>query len=206
MEEIKSFLKSRAIINLLIVAANVVIFLVLDLRGGTDNISYMLQHGASYTPWIIEEEEYYRLFTCMFLHFGLDHLFNNMLVLIFLGDTLEKLIGKVRYLLIYFLGGLSGNLLSFWMEIRSGDYAVSAGASGAIFAVVGALIYIVIRNRGRMEGLTGRGLFLMAALSIFQGFTTVGVDNAAHVAGLLGGFVLAVVLYRKPKVQQKITW
>lgn len=192
--------------NLLIVVMNIVLFLVIDLRGGTDNIPYMVQHGASYTPWIIEKEEYYRLFTSMFLHFGIDHLLNNMLVLIFLGDTLEKLIGKVRYLLIYFLGGVCGNLLSFGLEIRSSEYAVSAGASGAIFAVVGALIFIVIRNRGHIEGLTGRGLFLMAALSIFQGFTTIGVDNAAHVGGLLGGFVLAVLLYRKPKVPWKIIW
>lgn len=198
MEEIKSFLKSRAIINLSIVIINVVIFFVLDLRGGTQDVAYMLEHGASYTPWIQEYGEYYRLFTCMFLHFGINHLFNNMLVLIFLGDTLEKSVGKIRYFLIYFIGGLGGNLLSYGLDLRTGEYAVSAGASGAVFAVVGALLYIVIVNRGRVQGLTGRGLLVMAGLTVFQGFTTIGVDNAAHIGGLICGFILAVILYRRP--------
>ena len=106
----------------------------------------MLEHGACYTPYVLEHHEYYRLFTCMFLHFGIQHLIGNMLVLIFLGDTLEQTVGKIRYLIIYILGGLAGNLLSMYHSIQTQDFAVSAGASGAIFAVVGALIYIVAVN------------------------------------------------------------
>src|SRR5699024_3481221 len=131
-------------VNLCMVLLNILVFVVLEFWGNTEDPGFMLGHGASFVPLIVERGEYYRLFTSMFLHFGIEHLFNNMLVLIFLGDMLEKLAGKWRYLLIYLLGGLGGNLLSLAMELRSGEFAVSAGASGAIFAVIGALVFLVV--------------------------------------------------------------
>ena len=94
MEEIKSFLRSRQPVNLIIAVANILVFLVLSFLGDTENAAFMAAHGASVTAYV-EQGEYYRLFTCMFLHFGLEHLFYNMLVLIFLGDALEEAVGKV---------------------------------------------------------------------------------------------------------------
>ena len=84
-----------------IVAANIIVFLILSIMGDTQDAWFMVNHGACYAPFVIEYQEYYRLFTCMFLHFGVEHLFYNMLLLIFLGDTLEKTVGKLRYLIIY---------------------------------------------------------------------------------------------------------
>lgn len=199
MDELKDFLKSRTFCNLLIVAANILVFLILEMIGSTEDVIFMAEHGACYSPWVVEYGEYYRLFTCMFLHYGIEHLFNNMLVLIFLGDALERSVGKIRYLIIYLGGGILANVLSCVLDYRSGDYAVSAGASGAVFAVVGALIYIVIVNRGRVAEFTMRRLILMALLSLFEGFTSVGVDNAAHVGGMVFGLLLAVLLYRRPR-------
>lgn len=83
MDEIKDFLKSRTIMNLVIVLLNIGIFIVMELIGDTEDVQFMLTHGANFTPWVLEHGEYYRLFTCMFLHFGIEHLFSNMLVLIF---------------------------------------------------------------------------------------------------------------------------
>ena len=83
----------------------------------------------------------------MFLHFGIEHLLNNMLVLFVLGSRLEQVIGKIKFLLIYLIGGVLGNVISLLIELRTQDFAVSAGASGAVFAVMGAMIYIVIRNK-----------------------------------------------------------
>lgn len=199
MNEIKDFLKSRAIMNLVIVLLNIGVFIVMELIGDTEDVQFMLTHGANYTPWVLEHGEYYRIFTCMFLHFGIEHLFSNMLVLIFLGDTLERTVGKIRYLLIYVIGGLCGNLLSMWYDMKTGDFAVSAGASGAVFAVIGALVFIIARNKGKLEDLTGKRLGLMAALTLFQGFSSAGIDNSAHVGGLITGVLLAVLLYRKKK-------
>lgn len=155
---------------------------------------HMLQCGAGYTPAIIQGE-YYRIFTSMFLHFGPQHLGNNMLVLFVLGGRLERTVGKLKYLLIYLLGGMGGNLLCIFFELDSGDFAVSAGASGAVFAVMGAMIYAVIRGRGHIEDLSARQVVIMVAFSLYFGFTSEGVDNAAHVGGLICGFIMAVLLY-----------
>lgn len=202
VEEIKGFLKSREKANLIMVLANIVVYVVLTVMGNTTDGYFMLQHGASYTPYILEGE-YYRLFTAMFLHFGLAHIGYNMLCLIFLGDVLEKEVGVVRYLIIYLAGGLAGNLFSMALELRDQEFHVSAGASGAIFAVVGALLYLVLKNRGQLGTITLRSLLLMIVVTLGQGFTEVGTDNAAHVGGLIGGFVLAVFVCvgRKRKIR-----
>ena len=194
MEEIKDFFKSRSVVNLTIVMINVIVFLVLSFMGDTENADFMVQHGASYTPYIVQDGKYYRLVTSMFLHFGLDHLFNNMVVLIFMGDVLEKKLGKIRYLFIYFGGGIAGNCLSVYMDLQKAQYPVSAGASGAIFAVIGAILWLIIKNKGRLGDISGRKFVLMIVLSVFQGYTSIGVDNAAHIGGLVIGFFLCMIL------------
>ena len=194
MEELKKELSKEPVTAVLLLL-NIIIFLVTDFTGGTDNIIHMLECGAAYPPFILENGEYYRLFTCMFLHFGIEHLANNMLVLFVLGQRLEPVVGKIRFLLIYFLGGIGGNLISLVFDIKGGNYAVSAGASGAVFAVMGAMIWVVIRNRGRLQDISTRQMLVMAAFSLYFGFASSGVDNAAHVGGMICGILLAVVLY-----------
>lgn len=197
MQEFRDFIRSRQPVNLIIVFVNIVVFVVLSFLGDTEDVFFMTAHGANFAPLVAEGKEYYRLVTSMFLHFSIDHLFYNMLVLIFLGDVLEKTAGKLRYLLIYFGGGVIGNLVSLWFDLRAERYVVSAGASGAIFAVIGALIWIVIRNKGNLEGYSGKRLVLMAGLSVAEGLTTSGIDNCAHVGGLVAGFLISLLLYRK---------
>ncbi|MCD7819840.1 MAG: rhomboid family intramembrane serine protease [Lachnospiraceae bacterium] len=204
LEEAIEFIKSREPVNLAIVLINILVFLILSVMGDTENGYFMLMHGANYTPYVVEYREYYRLFTCMFLHFGVQHLFNNMLVLTFLGDEVEKLAGKVRFLIIYLVGGLAGNILSVIYDMNTGSYSVSAGASGAIFSVIGALIAIVILNRGKIPEYTRRRMFLLAALSVLQGFTATGVDNCAHIGGLISGFLLAMLFHRKLIIREQI--
>ena len=181
-------------VTVFLILINMLVFVITELTGGTEDTMHMLQCGAAYTPAIIQGE-YYRIFTSMFLHFGMQHLANNMLVLFVLGGRLERTTGKMKYLLIYLLGGMGGNLLCLFLELDSADFAVSAGASGAVFAVMGAMIYAVIRGRGHIEDLSARQVVIMAAFSLYFGFTSEGVDNAAHVGGLICGFLLTVLLY-----------
>ena len=141
MEELK-----KAPVTVLLILANILVFTAVEFTGGSEDTMHMLQCGAAYTPAIMQGE-YYRIFTSMFLHFGPQHLGNNMLVLFVLGGRLERTVGKLKYLLIYLLGGMGGNLLCLFLELDSADFAVSAGASGAVFAVMGAMIYAVIRGR-----------------------------------------------------------
>ena len=182
-------------VTVILILINVLVFLVSDLTGYSQDVMHMLDLGAAYTPLITEGGEVYRLFTSMFLHFGIAHLLNNMLVLFVLGSRLERAAGKLRFLVIYLLGGVAGNVISLLLELDRGDYSVSAGASGAVFAVMGAMIYIVVRNRGWLEDLSWRQIVVMALFSLYFGFASSGVDNAAHVGGLISGGILAVILY-----------
>ena len=191
--------KKLPICTIAIAAANVLIVLGLSFMGMTEDSAFMMEHGAMYVPYLMNGERYYTLITSMFLHFGFSHLMNNMVMLLVIGYSLEPEIGKIRFLLIYLGSGLMGNLVSAWFDVSQGSYAVSAGASGAIFGIVGALLYVAIRNHGRVGEISTRGLVLMAGLSLYYGFTAQGVDNAAHIGGLVSGFLLAVLTYWKHK-------
>lgn len=189
--------QKKAICTITLVVVNVAVFFLLTFQGMTEDPVFMMNHGAMYAPFITEGEEYYRLFSSMFLHFGFPHLMNNMMVLGLLGWQLEMEIGKIKYLIIYFVSGFGGNLLSLAFELRGGEYAVSAGASGAIFGLIGALLYIAIRNRGRVGTVSGRGIVFMVVITLYYGFTSTGIDNMAHIGGLLTGIVLGLLLYWK---------
>ncbi len=108
-------------------------------------------------------------------------------------------LGKVKYAVFYLVCGLGANVISMVTDIRQNSYVVSAGASGAIFGVVGGLMYAVIANRGRLEDLSARQMVILAVLSLYHGFTSRGVNNVAHVAGLVLGVVMGIILYRKPE-------
>lgn len=198
MSELTYFFRTRKKANLTMVITNIVIYIVLSVMGDPESSGFMLKHGASYLPAVLDGE-YYRLFTSMFLHFGFYHLAYNMFSLVFLGDILETCVGPVRYLIIYLLGGAAGNLLSLYVSLKTEDYAVSAGASGAIFAVIGALFYIALRNRKAFGEKNMKKLVLMIILMIMQGAIDKGVDGSAHLGGLIGGFLLAVLLYHRKR-------
>ena len=199
MEEIK-----REPVTALLILLNTLIFLIVEFTGGSENGQHMLECGAVYAPLIIEQGQWYRMITSMFLHFGAPHLINNMLVLFVLGQRLEPVTGKMKFLLIYILGGLGGNLISLIWDMRTGDYSLSAGASGAVFAVMGGMIYVIIRHRGRVADLTVRQMLIMAAFSLYFGFASEGVDNVAHIGGLLSGFLIAVILYHPRKIWKTV--
>ncbi len=183
--------------TVVLAAVNVIVFFVLSLQGMTEDGMFLLEHGAMFIPKVLEDGEYYRLFTSMFLHFGFEHLMNNMVTFVLIGWNLEIEIGGIKFLLIYFLSGLGGNILSAWYDIQTMDYSISAGASGAIFGIIGALLYVAMRNRGHIGDISGRRILVMIAISLYYGFSSSGVDNLAHVGGLVTGFLSGVLLYWK---------
>jgi len=184
----------------MLIALNVLVFVFLEMIGSTEDAGFMVKWGAIYLPLVLSKGEYYRLLTAMFLHFGASHLVNNMLVLSVLGERLEMALGHIKYLVFYILSGLLANIISACVQFQHiyKQADVSAGASGAIFGAAGGLIYAVAVNHGQLGGLTSRQLGFMVLLTLYHGFTSKGVDNAAHLGGLLAGFFLAAVMYRKP--------
>lgn len=190
--------KKKSYMTGILIAVNVIYFLYLEIVGSSEDILFMLEHGAMYAPAVLIGNEYYRLLTAMFMHFGINHIINNMIVLFALGDHLERALGHFKYLFLYLACGISSNVISM---ILSGveSSVVSAGASGAIFGVAGALLSAVLINRGRLENLSTRQLMVMIVLSLYLGFTESGVDNVAHISGLLSGIIFGVLLYRRPR-------
>ncbi|WP_101876673.1 rhomboid family intramembrane serine protease [Lachnoclostridium edouardi] len=192
------YYKKRAYVNITIIVVNVLYFLFLELKGPTEDLDLLKRYGAMYAPLVVEQGEYYRIFTSMFIHIGFSHLLNNMIILFVLGDNLERALGEIKYFIFYFVCGAGANIISMLISIQSNRLTVSAGASGAIFGVIGGLIYAVAVNKGRLEDLSSRQLIMLVICSLYYGFTGTGVDNAAHISGLILGILLAAVFYRKP--------
>jgi len=190
---------ARVPITLLLIAANLLVFAVMLGYGAglwhTSN-DVQLAWGANFGP-ATKDGEWWRLGSALFLHFGLFHLAMNMLSLWDGGRLVERMYGSGRFVLIYFCSGLTGNLLSL---IAQGDRAVSGGASGAIFGVYGALMVFLWRERGHLHPGEFKWLFWGAAgfsaVTIVLGFQVTGIDNAAHIGGLLAGILLGAALTR----------
>lgn len=194
--------RKTAWVNSILIVLNILFFLYLEWVGSSEDALFMLHHGAMFPALVVEKKEYYRLLTSVFMHFGIHHITNNMLLLFILGDNMERALGSIKYLIFYLLCGIGANVVSMMVELQSSEQAVGAGASGAIFGVIGGLFYVVTINRGRLEDLSTNQLIIMIIFSLYFGFTSAGVDNVAHVAGLVIGIILAAILYRKPTSRQ----
>lgn len=186
-------------VNWFLIAVNIVVFIIMEINGSTNDTAYMLRSGALNVSLVIDRGEYYRLFTSMFMHGGFSHIFNNMLVLFCIGDNLERAVGHVKYLIMYIAGGLLANIAALIYYDVMNMNVCCVGASGAIFSVVGALFYIVLVNKGRLEDLSAAKLGLFIVMSIYLGLQSATTSNSAHIGGLAAGFILAVLIYRKGK-------
>ena len=186
------------IITIFIIAINVIIFFLEEMTGFYLDTEHMLRWGAMFWPGVIEDHEWFRLVTHMFLHFGLSHLANNMIVLAFIGSTLEKHLGRIKYAILYLVSGILAGTASMVYNMLQDQAVISAGASGAIFGVVGAMTFIVLINKGKVENLSIRRLLLFIVLSLYSGLSSQGVDNMAHIGGFVSGFLAAFILYRRP--------
>ena len=185
-------------VNTILVIINILYFIVSEWCGGSENSRVMYQLGALQIGSFLEQKEWWRLITSGFLHFGFSHLINNMIVLLGLGIYVENILGKGKYLFLYMTSLMGANVISvLWYQKIGELYVLSAGASGAICGVVGALLYLAIKHKGRIETVTSRQLIYMILFTMFYGITSVGVNNSAHIGGLVIGFFLCMALSKK---------
>ena len=163
-------------------------------------LACMFTNGALYDAgmlniWgVLVQKEYGRILWAMFMHGSVSHIFNNMLILFFLGAMIEKEIGRLWFFLIYFLSGIGGNLLSLYVKVLTGDNVGSIGASGAIFGLDGVLLSMVLFSGRQMENVTPVRVLLMILFSLYSGYTSGNIDNAAHIGGLLIGFTVGSIM------------
>ena len=182
-------LKDRPLLTYVLIAVNVLLFLAGYLSQGAD--VQLFAGGALDPVRVIADGEIYRLLTAMFLHLGVAHIFFNMYALYVVGSVLEPIFGRLRFMLIYLLGGLAGSVLS----LALGDLAAwSVGASGAVFAIITAETLHLHQHR-RIYPHAQRQLQHMVFLIVVNlliGFAPgTRINNWAHIGGMLGGLVLA---------------
>ena len=117
----------------------------------------------------------------------------------FVGNMLLKALKPWQYAIVYLISGLGGSLASYEMMVLAHDYAISAGASGAIYGIVGALFWVVLRHGGRFETIRTKQMVLAVVCYVSYGFTTEGVDAWAHLGGMVAGFLVTAILYHPKK-------
>jgi membrane associated rhomboid family serine protease len=179
-----------------LLTVNVAVFVGMVASGAhlmEPTIDSLLRWGANFGPKTTAGE-WWRLLTSTFVHIGLLHLLLNMWVLWDVGCLVERMVGNVGFLVLYLVSGLMGSLASLVWN----PFLVSAGASGAIFGVYGALLGLLLRGRGSiptevLAGLRNSGLGFLG-FNILYGLTQSGIDQAAHVGGLGAGFLCGLVL------------
>lgn len=187
IENIFSFGKPR--FTYVLIFVNIMMFFALESSGGSMNIENLIKFGAKYNAAIVEGE-WWRIITSMFLHIGMIHLLMNMIAIYYLGIIVERIYGSTRFLMIYFLAGIGGGVASFGLN----DH-ISAGASGALFGLFGALLFFgVIYKRIFLETM-GVNLLFILGINIIISFTIPQIDIGAHIGGLIAGFISSVICY-----------
>lgn len=183
-------IRKKPFISFALVIINIVVYVLCAITG-----DLLYNKGGVGIRVILETGEIYRIITSMFLHADLNHIFGNMILLIALGDTLEKTIGHVKFLVIYFLSGIGGNICSMMLEIVSQEYTYSIGASGAIYGMLGVLLGAVILKKSTGFHIEPIRVILVIGYSLYMGFKSPEVNNAAHIGGLICGFVLYYIVF-----------
>lgn len=198
-DEVKKVLSfGKPFFTYLLLIMNVILFIFLEINGGSENIENLIQYGASFNPAIIDGE-WWRIVSSMFLHIGMLHLFMNMLALFYLGTTAERIYGSWRFLVIYFLAGIGGGLASFAFTVN-----VSAGASGAIFGLFGALLFFGLTYKKIFFQTMGKGLLILIGINVVFGFVVPQIDNGAHLGGLIAGFLASAIVHLPTKRKWQI--
>jgi rhomboid protease GluP len=185
-------------VTYILLGINVLVWLAMTVVGGSTNTDVLIRFGAKANV-LVADGQVWRLLTSMFLHVGLMHLLFNSYALFVFGMEVERLYGSARFLVIYLLAGLWGSLASFAFGPD-----LSAGASGAIFGLLGTMLAFFRRHRetfgdwGRQRLLS---LWGVAVFNLVLGFTVPGIDNLAHLGGLLSGVALGWLLAPQYRVQ-----
>ncbi|MTV81049.1 rhomboid family intramembrane serine protease [Secundilactobacillus folii] len=177
-------------ITVSLIVIMVIIYGLMSVMGGSQNAQVLIEFGAKYDPLILAGQ-WWRLITPVFLHMGFEHLLLNMVTLYFIGIQIEGIFGHWRYLVIFVLSGIGGNLASFAFNPN----AISAGASTAIFGLFGAFLMLgeSFWENPYIRQMT-RTFLLFIVLNLVFGFLTPGTDLVGHIGGLVVGFLAGYIV------------
>jgi rhomboid protease GluP len=184
--------KFKPIITYCIISLNIIIYIVTAILSKNifySDINVLIHLGAKYNPYI-RQGQFYRLITCMFLHGGIVHLVLNMYSLYSIGPLVEKLYGKIKYIIIYFVSGIMSSLFSFMFS-----QGVSIGASGAIFGLLGTIFVFAIKMKEIVGKDFLKNITSVIVANLILGLTISNIDNFGHLGGIIGGIISGYLLY-----------
>lgn len=178
--------RKHTVTNILI-AINVLVFVIMSINGGSENTEVLVKYGAM-NKILVLNGDWWRFFTPIFIHIGLGHIIMNCYSLYILGGIFERIYGAKRFLIIYLLSGIMGNIFSFAF---GSVYTISAGASTSLYGMFGLALsmYVFYKNYGNLRTF-GRSFFGIIALNIIYSMMNPSIGMLGHLGGLIGGFLL----------------
>lgn len=194
------FKPKKPIITVSLIIINVIVFILMYIFGKGSQDAFTLIKFGAFQKDLILGGEYYRLITSAFLHIGIFHLLFNCYALYVIGRQLESFLGKIKFLIIYLVSALCGSLMSMIFPI-----SISAGASGAIFGLLGSLLYFGYNYRVYLGTVLKSQIIPLILINLIFGFMVSGINNAAHIGGLIGGILITMSLgikYKSKKSEQ----
>ena len=185
---LKDLQDRKPIITYILIGIQVLVFLLMEISGGSQNTLNLIRFGAKFNP-LIMQGEWWRFVTPIFIHIGFLHLAMNTYALYYIGKNVEKLFGHGRFLMIYLFSGFIGCVVSFLVSD-----SISAGASGAIFGCMGALLLLGLKKNNIFSKQLLSSMLPIILLNLVLGFSISKIDNGGHLGGLLGGFLAASIV------------
>ena len=179
--------------SILLICINAVI-LIATLFNDSGSYNPIIQFGAIHPGLIIEQHQYYRLFTSMFLHIGWMHFAYNALSLYIFGSRIESHLSKMKFLIIYFASGIVASIFSVLLT-----NSIALGASGAVFGLIGASASYAKVTGKSLEGLNFYIIIIFIILGMGTGMLETNVDSWAHFGGLIAGVLLGLIMFRRSK-------
>lgn len=197
--------KTFGVVTPILILLNVIIFVIAVYTRDASGNSWLEELLADNLYDVIVEKQYYRIITSTFYHFSLIHLFSNMVVLVALGARVENLMGRIGFLIAYLFCGITASICSLISCYLGNYYTYAGGASGAICGLMGVLIVFAFFNKGHISGISLKDLLFLSVLTILNGYVSDGIDNAAHVGGLIAGLLVGIIaiLIHKAVVKDK---
>lgn len=182
----KAFNSTKPLLSYILIFINVVIFILMNLNNNIHD-EIILLFGNHYL--FLKNLEFYRLFTCMFLHADIIHLLCNMYALYVIGPDVERYYGRLKFLIIYIISGIVGALFSCTF-----NSLLSIGASGAIFGLFGAMLYFSYNYRATISSFLQSPIIPTIIINLVLGFVSTNIDVMAHIGGLIGGILVSYTL------------
>lgn len=192
MNKIKNYFNSNIVVTTSLLIVMLVVFLLETFDGGSTNMQTLLKYGANFNPLVVVQGQWWRLFTAQFVHIGWLHIASNAVMIYYAGTLLEPLIGPSRFLSVFLLSGVGGNLLSLAF---GSDVSISAGASTSLFGLFGVVIVLALKLRDYAPiAAVGKQFFALAAINLFLDLFMTQVDIYGHIGGLITGALLGVII------------